>query len=389
MPRTRRDGPSTAVQITAQPRIAPHTQGWPFDVLSMPGQDVDCPAHAGMARWRSRCRPLRWRLPRTRRDGPTRPNRANSAPKIAPHTQGWPRPLLQGRIHRRDCPAHAGMAPFLVQAARRACRLPRTRRDGPIGVNNSCWNAGIAPHTQGWPGGPYPHENRRDDCPAHAGMARSTTYGIPGAARLPRTRRDGPADQSAQRLAYLIAPHTQGWPAAAPQPRRPRRDCPAPASRSLTGTSIAPHTRGWSHRGEESERGIGACSAPADMVPESGCASTDGIVPPALHMQGWSPLRPRSRHLLHDCLAHARMAPRRARTSRAAVPRRSPGKSPSTRRTDQVDVPGWRPGGLGGREACSCLSREGGRGSAPPARAISALPALVAFLPWRKVPRSE
>ena len=148
------------------------------------------PAHAGMARHRSR--------------------RAEPPRKFSPHTRGWP--VSKGE-HRR-----------------RGQRSPRTRGDGPAGKEEWATADGVLP--------------------AHAGMARSSsppsatgrrfsphTRGWPGQGRpdradhgrSPRTRGDGPFGPPGPESMNWFSPHTRGWPGTNLFGRRCSRVLPAHA----------------------------------------------------------------------------------------------------------------------------------------------------------------
>ena len=252
LPRTRGDGPVHAEQIHAGNPASPHTRGWTRDPRRARRRQDGFPAHAGMDPSLRRSAFRRWRLPRTRGDGP-RPNRR------------------QGR-GKAGFPAHAGMDPVHGVAADPMRRLPRTRGDGP----NRTWFRGdgtwASPHTRGWTLVRSLQRGIEEGFPAHAGMDPSTAGRPSACSRLPRTRGDGPVTGRLAGAMKEASPHTRGWtrdglyhghqPAGFPahagmDPARARPLCltpwlprtrgDGPGARRETppGTMASSHTRGW------------------------------------------------------------------------------------------------------------------------------------------------
>ena len=154
-------------------RVAsPHTRGWTHRIQRPAGCRSGFPAHAGMDPSNTATRTPGPRLPRTRGDGPLRVEDTSTT--------------------RRGFPAHAGMDP------RRSCGpcscrgLPRTRGDGPfISLLNTDVDP-ASPHTRGWTRHGCDTGRRPSGFPAHAGMDRRVLADMGVSSRLPRTRGDGP-----------------------------------------------------------------------------------------------------------------------------------------------------------------------------------------------------
>ena len=170
-------------------------------------------------------------FPRTRGDGPLGVEVLADLGRVSPHTRGWTQMARRQAAAMQGFPAHAGMDPPAPIWPHARNGFPRTRGDGP-----------------------------RFDVPCE------------GASRFPRTRGDGPVLMDVCAPASTVSPHTRGWtphrrdrqphragfPAHAgmdpilfggylDKPRFPRTRGDGPWARvqvkSLTG--VSPHTRGW------------------------------------------------------------------------------------------------------------------------------------------------
>ncbi len=131
LPRSRGDGPSTG---SSRPRLrpaAPLTRGWTPDRAQQGQAEPGCPAHAGMDPTAPTPPAPRWRLPRSRGDGPDALRAVLTTDEAAPLTRGWTRCWPALRLKGRGCPAHAGMDPTLVLLQVACSWLPRSRGDGP------------------------------------------------------------------------------------------------------------------------------------------------------------------------------------------------------------------------------------------------------------------
>ena len=129
LPRTRGDGP---VQVSFQrPYVVapPHTRGWTWFLLQLPGASEGSPAHAGMDPMMRLSTSWPGGLPRTRGDGPTAAQLGGLPASAPPHTRGWTPMQPAGEPVAVGSPAHAGMDPSQAHPSCTAHRLPRTRGD--------------------------------------------------------------------------------------------------------------------------------------------------------------------------------------------------------------------------------------------------------------------
>ena len=92
-----------------------------------------------------------------------------------------------------------------------AVTLPRTRGDGPEGVELRRLRDFFAPHTRGWSWHSKSTHQEQELCPAHAGMVPDFDYLTTNLLALPRTRGDGPFAQDSDAIKQHFAPHTRGW----------------------------------------------------------------------------------------------------------------------------------------------------------------------------------
>ena len=244
LPRTRGDGPADEAVAIATAAASPHTRGWTGMTIPADARERGFPAHAGMDPDGGQPDAACWRLPRTRGDGPGTPIQPRLSSVASPHTRGWPRACRGHRPHGPGFPAHAGMDPQQIDAASVSIRLPRTRGDGPETPADTIKAALASPHTRGWTVVAGLHERRERGFPAHAGM--DPDGGQPDAAcwRLPRTRGDGPVTVDDRAHVWRASPHTRGW-TVADRPHEPAdRGFPAHAGMDPARQGH-PRTRSW------------------------------------------------------------------------------------------------------------------------------------------------
>ena len=184
------------------------------------------------------------RLPRTRGDGPQLRAFEMQAGQAPPHTRGWTLVLKLVDRAEHGSPAHAGMDPGSYRCLNICAGLPRTRGDGPIASDSNCGSRLAPPHTRGWTVLRQGDFVRRDGSPAHAGMDRVYGQSLAHAARLPRTRGDGPLTSDRGRRLKWAPPHTRGWTRPELPVYRHRRGSPAHAGMDLAGDGVASRTHG-------------------------------------------------------------------------------------------------------------------------------------------------
>ena len=211
LPRTRGDGPAMSTTTALRGSASPHTRGWtlerPRDALRIRG----FPAHAGMdPAARPTCAPWR-RLPRTRGDGPRSDVPRRVVGVASPHTRGWTVGRAAGDAVLEGFPAHAGMDLVARAYGSAGLWLPRTRGDGPSVLTHLIDLELASPHTRGWTLQPGRGAGHVVGFPAHAGMDPAERARRRSAARLPRTRGDGPAGRACPSLQSQASPHTRGW----------------------------------------------------------------------------------------------------------------------------------------------------------------------------------
>ena len=382
LPRTRGDGPRRYRIRVARLMASPHTRGWTPVAGEGGGAARGFPAHAGMdPRGFPVRRPCR-RLPRTRGDGPRLGAFDPTPPAASPHTRGWT--VFQARLQAwpNGFPAHAGMDPSSRRPRQGRRGLPRTRGDGPVPSKSAECELMASPHTRGWTRLDAELGRQRDGFPAHAGMDPSRCARRPAAARLPRTRGDGPQEGRFKRGLLAASPHTRGWtpwtaagravavgfpahagmdPArAAPATcavrlPRTRGDGP-PAPRAQARQRLAsPHTRGWTPGRPVRRLGRGGFPAHAGMDPNNGpdgesdrgLPRTRGDGPSARPPRGSAP---RASPHTRGWTRQGRAAQRRrvGFPAHAGMDRRSPAAQPGSQRLPRTrgDGPGttrWPP----------------------------------------------
>ena len=190
LPRTRGDGPLTAIAKHVEAVASPHTRGWTWMLTVRDQGFAGFPAHAGMD-------------PSNR---PPQPRQERS-----PHTRGWTLPRPAGPELEAGFPAHAGMDPHRPVPRTGPPRLPRTRGDGPVTAGIGHLMPAASPHTRGWTSATSRRRGGRSGFPAHAGMDRRSYHGYGPRTRLPRTRGDGPRSSVVQAFTTAASPHTRGW----------------------------------------------------------------------------------------------------------------------------------------------------------------------------------
>ncbi len=210
-PRTRGDGPCGRTPRSWRLRVPPHPRGWSPAVRQRPRRRDGSPAPAGMVPsvvWDFVI--IRW-FPRTRGDGPRSAVIRTARRRVPPHPRGWspaPRAIPAGQP---GSPAPAGMVPAHAGCHYRLDRFPRTRGDGPkLTVGNRNLTL-VPPHPRGWSLRAIPATHPDGGSPAPAGMVPGAPPEGPGNGRFPRTRGDGPADSALADRASTVPPHPRGW----------------------------------------------------------------------------------------------------------------------------------------------------------------------------------
>ena len=392
IPRTRGDGPAGRGCGTSPPADSPHARGWTRLFDGGATADTGFPARAGMDPLRRFARSSETWIPRTRGDGPSWLSVPVDRHLDSPHARGWTLDAEQLLAVERGFPARAGMDPAPLRRLPYRRRIPRTRGDGPIVHRQAEGHPVDSPHARGWT--PSSRCSRRDvtGFPARAGMDREPGVGKIGAARIPRTRGDGPGFPSLIRLKARDSPHARGWTVI-----QPGRDETAPRD--------SPHARGWTRcscRPPADRRGF---PARAGMDPADRAASTDpariprtrgdgpGISSCAAirpsdspHARGWTRPRPRGRGAPAGFPARAGMDPASRSADRTAcgIPRtRGDGPPrgcwPAGFLPDSPHARGWTDDAL----------RQTRQVRGFPARAGMDLAAVRGRSPWLRIPRTR
>ncbi len=192
LPRSRGDGPAGGIAITGNVTAPPLTRGWTLQPTIWRTEGAGSPAHAGMdPRRPCRCARRTW-LPRSRGDGPEGVQLTRKAAVAPPLTRGWTRaPGVAGR-RGRGSPAHAGMDPRTARRSSSCARLPRSRGDGPYSPPRASLTSRAPPLTRGWTPRDLITRILERGSPAHAGMDPSPLSHRDLRTRLPRSRGDGP-----------------------------------------------------------------------------------------------------------------------------------------------------------------------------------------------------
>ena len=211
LPRTRGDGPVGSWSNRDATAASPHTRGWTRIARRRGIRKFGFPAHAGMDPVVTPAQSCTFGLPRTRGDGPAFAGGGGFLGGASPHTRGWTRVRRWWRLPRRGFPAHAGMDPVPAGSRGAAARLPRTRGDGPVQLEVFPGAVAASPHTRGWTPAKPSRAMPGPGFPAHAGMDRLHAVRRHFAQRLPRTRGDGPPRGLPLAGSTTASPHTRGW----------------------------------------------------------------------------------------------------------------------------------------------------------------------------------
>ncbi len=154
----------------------------------------------------------RLRFPRPRGDGPNSSSSLRRMSLFSPPTRGWPDQQSSRYNSPGVFPAHAGMARDRTKAHPPGLSFPRPRGDGPAAVPEDIFMRWFSPPTRGWPGRVPRWSNGTPVFPAHAGMARRKVVSSLMAGSFPRPRGDGPRALRAHQILILFSPPTRGWP---------------------------------------------------------------------------------------------------------------------------------------------------------------------------------
>ena len=152
---------------------SPHARGWSEPRQRIAPAPTAFPARAGMVRSSDRARRSPARVPRTRGDGPWSVRSVSSPCRRSPHARGWSVEIDPHHADPDAFPARAGMVRQLAFTILRACRVPRTRGDGPRTITLPVRSFGRSPHARGWSGGFRQLALAELAFPARAGMVRS------------------------------------------------------------------------------------------------------------------------------------------------------------------------------------------------------------------------
>ena len=149
LPRTRGDGPRPGTCPGGTRPAPPHARGWTPTCPVRLTQDRGSPARAGMDP-PDRCGgTARAWLPRTRGDGPASAVTGSYASRAPPHARGWTRGRGGSAGITRGSPARAGMDRSPARPWPGSLRLPRTRGDGPPTYTSGFFWVGGSPARAG------------------------------------------------------------------------------------------------------------------------------------------------------------------------------------------------------------------------------------------------
>ena len=229
LPRTRGDGPARAERVGRPAPASPHPRGWTVCAGDRTGPGRGFPAPAGMDPAASGSAAPTGRLPRTRGDGPRSWSAAAVLWPASPHPRGWTQTDAAQLSQATGFPAPAGMDRKQAGGRRTAARLPRTRGDGPRTSSFLTASVEASPHPRGWTRLTGGLRGVLGGFPAPAGMDPPAARGPTGRARLPRTRGDGPQRPAHSHDALEASPHPRGWTVAAVIERLIQLGFPAPA----------------------------------------------------------------------------------------------------------------------------------------------------------------
>ena len=284
-------------------RDSPHPRGWTPRHRLPQVQQRGFPAPAGMDPAASRRSRPPSGIPRTRGDGPRGPRAAGNVDEDSPHPRGWTPAVQQPHDDHEGFPAPAGMDRRLRGLHVDRSRIPRTRGDGPSDRDRSSRPAGDSPHPRGWTPRVLLSTGRLDGFPAPAGMDPMRRCRTCAAARIPRTRGDGPAFHAGRDRAAEDSPHPRGWTRHGTGAASAPCGFPAPAGMDLKRIGVglpagriprtrgdgpcvdcpvgyhwmdSPHPRGWTARVRLPEDALRGFPAPAGMDPGRTCWSAIG-----------------------------------------------------------------------------------------------------------------
>ncbi len=229
LPRSRGDGPITPPALTSPLEAPPLARGWTRPQAAGLAEAEGSPARAGMdpTAWR-RPMPI-CRLPRSRGDGPPGMVIPRARRKAPPLARGWTLPLGASPAASLGSPARAGMHPSSCSTTRRLRWLPRSRGDGPLLVHRAGPQREAPPLARGWTPRQINGLRRESGSPARAGMDPREADMDCGRQRLPRSRGDGPASDTASRNPTEAPPLARGWTPWPNSPTARRQGSPARA----------------------------------------------------------------------------------------------------------------------------------------------------------------
>ncbi len=279
-PRPRGDGPPPPTGQADPASSTPHPRGWSANSPEAALRRCVDPAPAGMVRGsRSRACPGPGR-PRTRGDGPTSAVPGSLHATSTPHPRGWSRrSQLHPQTEEVD-PAPAGMVRRRRRASSRSVRRPRTRGDGPTRRRSKRRRRSSTPHPRGWSGSRTAPSARPEVDPAPAGMVRTPPLRWCTPPGRPRTRGDGPTQphNPPPKPPTYRRPRTRGdgprWRHHEPLiGRRPRTRGDGPQYNEMwsAGGWSTPHPRGWSSDDQRLHPAGQVDPAPAGMVRSASC----------------------------------------------------------------------------------------------------------------------
>ncbi len=90
-------------------------------------------------------------------------------------------------------------------------RIPHTRGDGPVQLDEALECGAYSPHAWGWTEKTDEHLSKIAVFPTRVGMDRPAAVLGGGPSRIPHTRGDGPQNENFEILDALYSPHAWGW----------------------------------------------------------------------------------------------------------------------------------------------------------------------------------
>ncbi len=292
-PRSRGDGPASAVAFTARFTCSPLARGWSRCLLLRDPRQSVLPARAGMVPGSTHWLAALPRAPRSRGDGPVSVNTGGGGSKCSPLARGWSQRDREPVPLERVLPARAGMVPSVPAARRPSHRAPRSRGDGPGLCSPHSCRQWCSPLARGWSRLARHARDRELVLPARAGMVPSCGRTCRRGTGAPRSRGDGPLSESVSSFRGECSPLARGWsrggvgevlhepvlparagmvpsssPPTPPSPCAPRSRGDGPPIRrpSRTAGRCSPLARGWSHGELPVQGGWRVLPARAGMV---------------------------------------------------------------------------------------------------------------------------